>query len=87
MMIDYPAAAAVLAAAALTGLHGTRAINRAFRAQDESHLYPFCGKFNATNRAIKKVSRQFREAGIPCHGREYADAIEATLCHMTAEYS
>ena len=80
------AQATALAAAAYIGASAS-AINRVFRAQDESHLYPFCGRFNATERAIRKVRRQFAEAGLRCEGLDYANAIEATLTHLTAEYS
>ncbi|PMQ04226.1 hypothetical protein DyAD56_16180 [Dyella sp. AD56] len=81
------AQAAALAAAAYIGARNTSAINQYFRAQDESHLYPFCGRFNATERAIRKVRREFAECGMSCEGLEYANAIEATLTHLTAEYS
>lgn len=81
------AEAAVLAAAAYVGTRNTSAINRHFRAQDESHLYPFCGRFNATERAIRRVRREFAECGMRCEGLEYAQAVDATLDRLTAEYS
>lgn len=81
------AQAAALAAAAYIGARNASAIDRHFRAQDESHLYPICGRFNATERAIRKVRREFAECGIPCTGIEYAQAIDATLDRIVAEWS
>jgi hypothetical protein len=40
------------------------AINRAMRELDQSHLYPVRGRFNATDRAIRRVTRSE-------HWREY----------------
>jgi len=45
-------------------------INRLYRAQDESHLFPICGKFNATERAIRKARKFQSEAGA-VYGLEY----------------
>lgn len=53
----------------------TRApINRAFRAADESHLWPIRGRFDATERAIRRVQRFMRESGEELSGLEYAYA-------------
>lgn len=46
-------------------------INNLFRAQDESHLWPICGKFNATERAIRRARDIRRETG-PIFGLKYA---------------
>ena len=32
-----------------------RAVNREFRAKDESHLWPINGRFNVTERVIKRI--------------------------------
>lgn len=40
-----------------------REIRKKFRAQDESHLWPVCGRFNVTERAIRKVREQERADG------------------------
>ena len=40
-----------------------REIRKKFRAQDESHLWPVCGRFNVTERAIRKVREQERTNG------------------------
>ena len=51
-----------------------REINRHFRNEDESDKWPICGKFNATERAIRKV-RKFGLNG----GLEYYLALEAEI--------
>ena len=48
-----------------------REINRHFRRIDESEKFPICGKFNVTERAIRKV-RKFGLNG----GLEYYLALE-----------
>lgn len=48
-----------------------REINRHFRNEDESSKFPICGKFNVTERAIRKV-RKFGLNG----GLEYYLALE-----------
>ena len=40
-----------------------REIRKKFRAQDEAHLWPVCGRFNVTERAIRKVREQERANG------------------------
>lgn len=34
-----------------------RQINAYFRKHDDSHLWPICGRFNATERAIRRLRR------------------------------
>jgi hypothetical protein len=51
-----------------------REINRHFRNEDESHLFPICGKFNVTERAIRKVCKQGLNGGL-----EYYLALEAEI--------
>ena len=50
------------------------AINSAFRGQDESHLSPIRGRFNATERAIRRLRRLALEPGL-----EYALALDAEI--------
>ena len=38
-----------------------RQINALFRARDESHLFPVNNRFNATERAIRRLQRLRRE--------------------------
>ena len=54
-------------------------INRLFRAQDESHLYPINNRFNATDKAIRNVQRFERDSGCALYGLEYAYAINNEL--------
>lgn len=57
----------------------TRAINAAFRAQDESHLWPIRNRFNATERAIRRTRKMYSDCGEPCVGLAYALNIDAEL--------
>ena len=56
-----------------------RKINNYFRSIDDSHLYPICGKFNATERAIRRL-RKFRHDGGYCNGGlEYYLSLEREI--------
>jgi len=57
------------------GVSNVRAINRLFREQDESHLFPINGRFNVTERAIRRVRTLARHNGALA-GLEYAYAID-----------
>lgn len=65
-----------------TGRANRAAINRAFRAADESHLWPVRGRFNATERAINNVQRFMRESGEDLAGLAYALALDAELSRV-----
>lgn len=54
-------------------------INRLFRRQDESHLWPINGRFDATERAIRRLRRLAREGACIEPGLEYALALDAEL--------
>lgn len=56
-----------------------REINRHFRYEDESDKFPICGKFNVTERAIRKVRRLRREGLDVNGGLEYYRALEAEI--------
>ena len=58
------------------------AINRAFRAQDESHLYPVCNRFNVTERAIRRLRRYERAGACIGDGFEYALTLETEMSHI-----
>lgn len=60
------------------GVANIRAINALYRAQDDSHLWPINGRFNATNRALRRVGELRREQG-GIYGLEYCYAIEAEI--------
>lgn len=54
----------------LEGRANRVAINRVFRGQDESHLWPIKGEFNVTERAIRQAREYERGAGA-VSGLEY----------------
>lgn len=55
-----------------------REIRRVFRENDESHKWPVCGRFNVTERAIRRVARMEREGG-RLSSVEYAYALDRTI--------
>ena len=56
-----------------------REINRHFRNEDDSDKWPICGKFNVTERAIRKL-REYRRKGMVINeGLEYYLALEAEI--------
>lgn len=56
-----------------------REINRHFRNEDESDKWPICGKFNVTERAIRKVRRLRREGLEVNEGLEYYLFLESVI--------
>jgi len=60
----------------------TRQINRLAREQDESHKWPIQGRFNATERAIRRLREQRRQSGSPADGLEYAHALEEEISRI-----
>ena len=60
------------------GIANIRAINKLYRDQDESDLWPILNKFNATDRAIGRV----RKYNIAIFGLEYCYALEAELSQI-----
>jgi len=57
-------------------------INRYFRNMDDSGKWPICGKFNVTERAIRKVRKQRRDGMIINEGLEYYLALEAEISNI-----
>lgn len=56
-----------------------REINKYFRENDESHKWPICGRFNATERAIRKL-RKLRHDGLEVNpGLEYYLSLERLI--------
>jgi|APFre7841882654_1041346.scaffolds.fasta_scaffold147756_1 hypothetical protein len=58
----------------LFGRDNIAEINRLFRAQDTSNLWPITGRFNVTERAIRRVQRQ-RASTLIGQGLEYALSV------------
>ena len=63
----------------LDGTENIAAINKLFRSQDDSHLWPINGAFNATERAIRRVRRAMSEGLDIAGGLEYALAVESEI--------
>lgn len=51
-----------------------RTINKLFRMHDESQKWPICSRFNATERAIRRLKGQYMHGGF-----EYALALDAEI--------
>lgn len=52
-----------------------RQINAYFRATDENHKFPICGKFDVAERAIRRL----RRAGNSVGGFEYYSTLEVEI--------
>jgi hypothetical protein len=57
------------------GIANIRAINKLYRMQDDSHLYPVNNRFNATERAIRRI----RRGGMAIYGLEYCCVLETEI--------
>ena len=64
------------------GLANIRAINKLYRDQDESHLWPINGEFNATERAIRRIRELNRIGACINPGLEYCYALEGELSQI-----
>jgi hypothetical protein len=59
-----------------------RQINAFFRKNDESRLYPVLGRFNATERAIRRI-RRYRRMGMEVNsGYEYYLTLEKEISEI-----
>lgn len=59
-----------------------RQINFIFRICDESEKWPVCGKFNATERAIRRIAR-YRSKGLEVHpGLEYWLTLDREISNI-----
>jgi len=68
------------------GLANIKAINKEYRAIDDSHLRPINNKFNATEKAIRKARGLMRHNGA-VYGLEYCYMIEDFLTKIVnSEY-
>ena len=56
-----------------------RQINKYFRENDDSHLWPICGRFNATERAIRRVRKMKRDGLCVNDGYEYYLTLEKEI--------
>jgi len=58
------------------------AINRLYREQDESDLWPIKGRFNVTERAIRRARAFIRDSGIEMSGLEYAYFLDSAMSEI-----
>lgn len=63
------------------GIANIRAINKLYRQQDESNLYPINGRFNATERAIRQA-REFQRQTGAIYGLEYCYLLDQLLSNI-----
>jgi len=59
-------------------LANIRAINKAYRAQDDSRLWPVNNRFNVTERAIRQARKLQRESGA-VYGLEYCYMLDSLI--------
>jgi len=59
-----------------------RAINKLYREQDDSNLFPILGKFNATERAIQRAYNKHRKYYGGVYGLEYCLILEQHLSEI-----
>ena len=59
-----------------------RQINRLFRQNDESEKWPIQGRFNATERAILRISRNILPQIGPTAGIEYAMMLDQEISRI-----
>jgi hypothetical protein len=57
-------------------------INKLFRKNDDSHLWPINGRFNATERAIRRIQKKRREGLVIDDGLEYAEALKQEISNI-----
>jgi hypothetical protein len=62
----------------LEGVKNITAINKLYRKHDESDLWPICGRFNATERAIRQA-RKFQAASGAVYGYEYSMLLDSLI--------
>ena len=59
-----------------------RRVNKKFRASDDSHLYPICGRFNATERAIRHARKIANANGEFGSAYEYSECLSWLLSQI-----
>jgi hypothetical protein len=73
--------AAIAERDATTEQGAIRIINREYRRQDESHLWPIRGRFNVTERAIRQARAFMRDCG-SLEPLEYAYTLDSLLSEI-----
>ena len=59
-----------------------RQINKYFRSIDDSRLWPVCGRFNATERAIRRIRRNRHDGMCVEAGYEYYLTLENEISEI-----
>ena len=59
-----------------------RQVNKLFREKDESNLWPIRGRFNATERAIRRVRRNILPHLGGTGGAEYAEILSNEISEI-----
>ena len=59
-----------------------RQINAYFRENDDSRSYPICGRFNVTERAIRRIRKRRREGLEVYPGLEYYLTLEREISEI-----
>ena len=70
----------------LEGLANIRAINKLYRAQDDSYLWPINNDFNVTDRAIRKLNRDYTRHNGAIYGLEYCYCLENIISQIVNNY-
>lgn len=63
-----------------------RKINKLMRERDESHLWPICGEYNATERAIRWYRRVYFPSNGSCSALEYALGLENLISNYVNKF-
>jgi hypothetical protein len=64
------------------GIAIIRAVNKVFRERDESHLFPIRGKFDVTERAIRRVRKMYHDGAEWYSAEDYIAHLEATISEI-----
>lgn len=62
-----------------------RAINKNFRERDDSHLWPIRGRFNATERAIRRLRDWQRQGGYFDCAYSYEATLEREISQIVSD--
>jgi hypothetical protein len=60
----------------------THEINKLFRQYDESHLWPVCNEFDATQRAIDRLNSEILPHMGGTGGIEYASMLDQEISNI-----
>ena len=63
-------------------LKDIRRINKEFRLKDDSHLYPINGRFNATERAIRRLRKYQRQGLVIDSAYSYEASLEGEISNI-----